>query len=103
MVIRSKSARGATTGREAWKRLTMTVAAAAVLQGLCVGAARADDADSDPNAVERVEITGLKARRAAAGRSTFEYGLYVSRRTQANDVPADYLPVATPRPLPGLP
>lgn len=70
MIIRSKSARSATTGRETWKGLAMTLAATAALQGLCVGAASADDADGDPNAVERVEITGLKARRAAAGTKT---------------------------------
>lgn len=70
MVIRSKTTRGATAGAEAWKGLAATLAAVAAFQGVCVGVARADETDSDPNAVERVEITGLKARRAAAGTKT---------------------------------
>jgi uncharacterized protein (TIGR04551 family) len=36
------------------------------------------------------------ARRAAAGRTSFEYLAYLSRRTQDNDVPAEYLPTAVP-------
>ncbi len=36
------------------------------------------------------------ARRRAAGRVTFDYGAFVSHRTQPNDVPTSYLPVATP-------
>lgn len=48
----------------------MTVVAVAALQGPCANAARADEADNDTTAVERVEVTGLKARRAAAGTKT---------------------------------
>lgn len=48
----------------------MTVVAVAALQGLGANAARADEADNDSTAVERVEVTGLKARRAAAGTKT---------------------------------
>jgi len=70
MVIRSKAARGATTGVDAWKGLAVAAAAAATLQALCAGAAWADETDTGPNAVERVEVTGLKARRAAAGTKT---------------------------------
>lgn len=41
--------------------------------------------------------TGLaRARRAGAGRITFEYGASLSHRWQDNDVPAGYLPVARP-------
>ncbi len=36
------------------------------------------------------------ARRADAGRTSFEYGAYVTRRTQDRDVPASYLPTAAP-------
>jgi iron complex outermembrane receptor protein len=70
MVVRSKAARGAIANAGAWRGLAATVAAVTALQGLCAGAARADDADSDATAVERVEVTGLKARRAAAGTKT---------------------------------
>jgi iron complex outermembrane receptor protein len=70
MVVRSKAARGATANAGAWRGLAVTVAAVTALQGLYAGAARADDADSDATAVERVEVTGLKARRAAAGTKT---------------------------------
>jgi iron complex outermembrane receptor protein len=70
MVIRSKAARRAIADAGAWRGLAATVAAVAALQGLGAGAARADDADSDATAVERVEVTGLKARRAAAGTKT---------------------------------
>lgn len=70
MVVRSKAARGATANAGAWRGLAVTVAAVTALQGLYAGAAWADDADSDATAVERVEVTGLKARRAAAGTKT---------------------------------
>lgn len=70
MVIRSKAARGATTNAGAWRGLAATVVVVTALQGLCVGAARADEVDSDATAVDRVEVTGLKARRAAAGTKT---------------------------------
>ena len=70
MVVRSKAARGATAHAGAWRGLALTVAAVTALQGLCASAARADEADSDATAVERVEVTGLKARRAAAGTKT---------------------------------
>ncbi|HMR04780.1 MAG TPA: TIGR04551 family protein [Polyangiaceae bacterium] len=35
-------------------------------------------------------------RRSDAGKYTFDYGAYVSRRWQKDDVPAGYLPTATP-------
>ncbi|HVV87147.1 MAG TPA: TIGR04551 family protein, partial [Kofleriaceae bacterium] len=57
-----------------------------------------DDATTLTAAWMKVHSPAARLRRAAAGRSTFEYGLYVSHRTQASDVPADYLPVASPRP-----
>ncbi len=70
MVIRSKTARGATANAGVLRGLAVTVAAAAVLQGMSATAAWAEDADTDSNTVERVEVTGLKARRAAAGTKT---------------------------------
>ncbi len=57
-----------------------------------------DDATTITVAWMKVHAPAARIRRAAAGMSTFEYGLFVSHRSQANDVPADYLPVATPRP-----
>lgn len=70
MIVRSKAARGAAANAGAWRGLVATVAAVTALQGLYADAARADDADSDATVVERVEVTGLKARRAAAGTKT---------------------------------
>jgi uncharacterized protein (TIGR04551 family) len=37
-----------------------------------------------------------RKRRSAADKSTFEYGAYLSHRWQNNDVPAAYLPTASP-------
>jgi uncharacterized protein (TIGR04551 family) len=37
-----------------------------------------------------------RARRHRAGRTTFEYGAYVSHRWQDGDIPATYVPTATP-------
>ena len=37
-----------------------------------------------------------RARRRAAGKSTMEYGAYLTHRWQKNDVPATYLPTAQP-------
>jgi len=37
-----------------------------------------------------------RERRRKAGKITVEYGAYFSHRWQDNDVPADYLPIATP-------
>lgn len=70
MVDRSKVARRATANAGAWRGLVVTIVAVTTLQGLCASAAQADEADSDATAVERVEVTGLKARRAAAGTKT---------------------------------
>jgi len=70
MVIRSKAARGANANAGAWRGLAVTVAAAAALQGIGATTAWAEDADNDSNTVERIEVTGLKARRAAAGTKT---------------------------------
>jgi len=44
----------------------------------------------------KVHSPAALARRAAAGRTSVEYGAYVSFRSQDNDVPASYLPTATP-------
>lgn len=55
-----------------------------------------DDVRTVTFAVFDVRTDLARARRAAAGRTTFEYGAYVSHRWQDNDVPADYLAVATP-------
>jgi uncharacterized protein (TIGR04551 family) len=35
-------------------------------------------------------------RRRLAGKTTFEYGAYLSHRSQVNDIPATYLPIAIP-------
>lgn len=45
----------------------------------------------------KIHSPAALARRAAAGRTSLEYGAYLARRTQATDVPASYLPTATPR------
>ena len=58
----------------------------------------------DPSAdVHTVTFAGMnfrddfaRARRRQAGKSTIEYGAYVSHRWQNNDVPVTYLPVASP-------
>jgi uncharacterized protein (TIGR04551 family) len=46
-------------------------------------------------AILKVHSPAALARRADAGRTSLEYGAYVTRRTQARDVPASYLPTAT--------
>ncbi|HEY1557083.1 MAG TPA: TIGR04551 family protein [Kofleriaceae bacterium] len=47
-------------------------------------------------AILKVHSPAALARRAAAGITNVEYAAYLSRRTQQNDVPAWYLPSATP-------
>ena len=47
-------------------------------------------------AILRTHSPAALARRAAAGRTTTEYGAYVAHRGQDRDVPASYLPTATP-------
>jgi uncharacterized protein (TIGR04551 family) len=47
-------------------------------------------------ALLKVHSPATLARRAAAGRTSFEYGAYLTRRTQDRDVPASYLPTAAP-------
>ncbi|HTR55387.1 MAG TPA: TIGR04551 family protein [Kofleriaceae bacterium] len=47
-------------------------------------------------AILKVHSPAALARRAAAGLTNLEYAAYISRRTQENDVPAWYLPSATP-------
>lgn len=55
------------------------------------------NAASGPSiALMRVKSPATLARRAAAGLTSFEYAAYISHRTQDNDVPASYLPTATP-------
>jgi len=47
-------------------------------------------------AILKAHSPATLARRAAADRTSVEYAAYVTRRTQENDVPASYLPTATP-------
>ncbi len=47
-------------------------------------------------AILRTRSPAALARRAAAGRTTLEYGAYLAHRSQDRDVPASYLPTATP-------
>jgi len=58
-----------------------------------------DDVSSVTLAILRSAAPATRARRAAAGRSTVEYGVYGTHRWQARDVPASYLPVAAPGPI----
>src|SRR4029077_14639074 len=58
-----------------------------------------DDVRSLTFAVLRFRDPLARERRRKAGKTTFEYGAYVSHRWQKNDVPADYLPVAEPVPV----
>ena len=55
-----------------------------------------DDVNTVTAALLRAAVPATRARRAAAGRSTVEYGAYVSHRWQDRDVPASYLPTAQP-------
>jgi len=57
-----------------------------------------DDASTWTAAVMRARSPSARNRRAAAGLATAEYAVFASHRRQENDVPAHYLPVATPRP-----
>jgi uncharacterized protein (TIGR04551 family) len=55
------------------------------------------NATSGPTlALLKVHSPATLARRAAAGRTSVEYAGFFSRRTQDNDVPASYLPIAAP-------
>ncbi len=47
-------------------------------------------------ALLKVHSPATLARRAAAGLTSIEYAGYATQRTQDNDVPASYLPTATP-------
>ena len=60
-----------------------------------------DDVRTFTFAMLRFRTDIARRRRARAGRATFEYGAYVSHRWQDRDVPAHYLPVASPVPLDG--
>ncbi len=62
-----------------------------------------DDAATWTVALLRTRSDSARVRRAAAGVATVEYGLFASHRAQHNDVPAHYLPVASPRPTGQLP
>ncbi|MCW5801586.1 MAG: alpha/beta fold hydrolase [Deltaproteobacteria bacterium] len=55
-----------------------------------------DRAGGPTLALLRVHTPAALARRAAAGRTSVEYGAYLSRRTQDRDVPASYLTAASP-------
>ncbi|MCE9572690.1 MAG: alpha/beta fold hydrolase [Deltaproteobacteria bacterium] len=61
--------------------------------------APSDDVASVTAALLSARVPASVARRTAAGIATAEYGAYVSHRWQAKDVPADYLPTATPQPI----
>jgi uncharacterized protein (TIGR04551 family) len=50
-----------------------------------------DDVTTVTAAILKLAVPATRARRAAAGLATLEYGVYVSHRTQPNDVPATYL------------
>jgi uncharacterized protein (TIGR04551 family) len=55
------------------------------------------DAAAGPElAILHVHTPAALARRAAAGMTSVEYAVYVSYRSQSRDVPASYLPTATP-------
>lgn len=64
-----------------------------------LGLDRADDVRTFTFALFDFRTDLARRRRAAAGRVSVEYGAYVSHRWQDRDVPADYLPTATPVPL----
>ncbi len=55
-----------------------------------------DSASGLTLAVFKLHSPAALERRAAAGRTSVEYGTYLSIRAQDNDVPASYLPTATP-------
>jgi uncharacterized protein (TIGR04551 family) len=55
-----------------------------------------DRAGGPSLAILRVHSPAALARRAAAGMTTVEYAAYLTHRTQDRDVPASYLPTATP-------
>lgn len=56
-----------------------------------------DSASGLTLAILRTHSPAALARRAAADRTTLEYGAYLAHRAQDRDVPASYLPTATPR------
>jgi uncharacterized protein (TIGR04551 family) len=59
-----------------------------------VDLAPSDDVATVTAALLRTRSPAALLRRAAAGRSTVEYGAYLSHRWQTDDVPGAYLPVA---------
>nr|MBA3451701.1 TIGR04551 family protein [Deltaproteobacteria bacterium] len=61
-----------------------------------IGLDATDNASGLTFAVLKVHSPAALIRRAAAGRTSVEYGAYLSIRGQENDVPASYLPTATP-------
>lgn len=56
-----------------------------------------DSASGLTFAILRTRSPAALARRAAAGMTTLEYGAYLATRGQDRDLPASYLPTATPR------
>jgi uncharacterized protein (TIGR04551 family) len=64
--------------------------------GRLIGLEPSDRASGPTLAIFKVHSQAALARRAAAGLASVEYGAFVSRRTQDRDVPASYLPIATP-------
>jgi uncharacterized protein (TIGR04551 family) len=62
--------------------------------GTTVGLEPSDRAAGPTLAILKVHSPATLARRAEAGRTSIEYGGYVTRRTQDRDVPASYLPTA---------
>ena len=65
--------------------------------GRTIGLEPSDKAAGPTIAILTVHPPAALARRAAAGRTSVEYGAYISRRTQDRDVPATYLPTAEPQ------
>ena len=55
-----------------------------------------DGASGATFAILRTHSPAALARRAAAGRTSLEYGAYLAHRAQDRDVPASYLPTAIP-------
>ena len=53
------------------------------------------DADGE-HVFARPETTGGRAQRRADGKTTVDYGSYITHRWQNNDVPGTYLPTANP-------
>ncbi len=69
------------------------------IQGRSVGFEPTTDVRSVTFAFLNFRDEATRARRKKAGKTTIEYGSYLSHRWQSNDVPAAYLPLAQPIPI----